>query len=355
MKITKRPGRAAFTLIELMAVITIIVILAGLVIGGMSFVTERQAKEKARVQIALLSKALEEYKLDNGSYPASEDSVDGTGQSDELFKALYYDSDNDGQYPPTGSGTGDTDQKIYLADLDPVTNKQGWTSGSASQTTKIVDPWGNEYRYRSAFGDVSVIPTPAFFYGLQPYQELNVEIEPGKTLLIRFLTTGDVDADGNVTVFFELNGAPREVKVVDRRKGAPTGRNTHYPIRSTSNGLVRAMRVAMEHAQIGLAQIDHVNAHGREVRGVASDDAEAVDQGGGGYQRIALGAGIGHMQPGTLPGYGDIYLQNALCEGRQNPGVEPGSQDCTLSGVAAFQVQMGTVLGVPLPLAAALR
>ncbi|HVT83370.1 MAG TPA: pyruvate carboxylase, partial [Phycisphaerae bacterium] len=77
-------------------------------------------------------------------------------------------------------------------------------------------------RYRAAFGDVSVIPTTAFFYGLQPYQELNVEIEPGKTLLIRFLTTGDTDADGNVTVFFELNGAPREIKVIDRRKGAPT-------------------------------------------------------------------------------------------------------------------------------------
>ena len=70
MKTNPRNGRAAFTLIELMAVITIIIILAGLVVGGMGFVTERQAKEKAKVQIALLSKALEEYKLDMGTYPA---------------------------------------------------------------------------------------------------------------------------------------------------------------------------------------------------------------------------------------------------------------------------------------------
>ncbi|MGL5016658.1 MAG: type II secretion system protein, partial [Luteolibacter sp.] len=55
MKTTHRHGKAGFTLIELMAVITIIVILAGLVVGGLGFVTERQAKEKARVQIALLS------------------------------------------------------------------------------------------------------------------------------------------------------------------------------------------------------------------------------------------------------------------------------------------------------------
>ena len=71
MKITQRNGMAAFTLIELMAVITIIVILAGLVVGGLGFVSERQAKEKAKVQIALLSKALEEYKLDMGTYPGT--------------------------------------------------------------------------------------------------------------------------------------------------------------------------------------------------------------------------------------------------------------------------------------------
>ena len=51
MKTNPRHGRAAFTLIELMAVITIIVILAGLVVGGMGFVHEKQAKEKAKVQI----------------------------------------------------------------------------------------------------------------------------------------------------------------------------------------------------------------------------------------------------------------------------------------------------------------
>jgi len=74
-------------------------------------------------------------------------------------------------------------------------------------------------KFRKPYGDVSIIPTPAFFYGLQPYQEVPIEIEPGKTLLVKFLTVGDPDADGLVTVFFELNGQPREVKVPDRKRG----------------------------------------------------------------------------------------------------------------------------------------
>jgi pyruvate carboxylase len=73
-------------------------------------------------------------------------------------------------------------------------------------------------RFRKVYGDVSAIPTPVFFYGLKPYQEVPIEIEPGKTLLVKFLTVGDPDADGLVTVFFELNGQPREVKVPDRKR-----------------------------------------------------------------------------------------------------------------------------------------
>jgi pyruvate carboxylase len=74
-------------------------------------------------------------------------------------------------------------------------------------------------RFRGHYSDVAVVPTPAFFYGLKPYQEIPIEIEPGKTLQVKFLTVGDPDADGMVTVFFELNGQPREVKVPDRKHG----------------------------------------------------------------------------------------------------------------------------------------
>jgi len=67
-----------------------------------------------------------------------------------------------------------------------------------------------------ACSDTSVFPTPTFFYGLESGEETAIDIEPGKTLIIKFLTVGDPHPDGHRTVFFELNGQPREVNVVDR-------------------------------------------------------------------------------------------------------------------------------------------
>jgi pyruvate carboxylase len=64
--------------------------------------------------------------------------------------------------------------------------------------------------------DTSVLPTPAFFFGLEPGEEIAVEIERGKTLILRFLTVGEAQPNGERTVFFEMNGQPREVVVVDK-------------------------------------------------------------------------------------------------------------------------------------------
>jgi pyruvate carboxylase len=71
-------------------------------------------------------------------------------------------------------------------------------------------------QHRGKHGDVSVLPTPAFLEGPKPGEELSVDIEPGKTLVIRLLTVGEPHADGTRTVFFELNGQPRSVSVADR-------------------------------------------------------------------------------------------------------------------------------------------
>jgi pyruvate carboxylase len=66
------------------------------------------------------------------------------------------------------------------------------------------------------FGDLSVLPTPAFFYGMKPGQEVSIEIEPGKTLFIRLVNVGAVDAEGKRAVNFELNGMTRQLSIVDR-------------------------------------------------------------------------------------------------------------------------------------------
>jgi pyruvate carboxylase len=71
-------------------------------------------------------------------------------------------------------------------------------------------------KFRQTYADVSVLPTPAFFYGLKSGEEITVEIESGKSLIIKFLTTSEPHPDGTRTLFFELNGQPREVTVRDR-------------------------------------------------------------------------------------------------------------------------------------------
>ncbi|MER8564707.1 pyruvate carboxylase [Mesorhizobium sp. M0924] len=73
---------------------------------------------------------------------------------------------------------------------------------------------------QETYGPVSVLPTPTYFYGMKSEDEIFLDIEKGKTLVVRCLAIGDVDEKGMVTVFFELNGQPRRVRVPDRAHGA---------------------------------------------------------------------------------------------------------------------------------------
>ena len=85
------------------------------------------------------------------------------------------------------------------------------------------------------YGPVSCLPTPVFFYGLSAGNEISVEIERGKVLVIRCQGVGETDEEGQVRVFFELNGQPRVVKVPNRtaanvreaRKKAEEGNASH--------------------------------------------------------------------------------------------------------------------------------
>jgi pyruvate carboxylase len=73
------------------------------------------------------------------------------------------------------------------------------------------------------YGPVGVLPTPVFFYGLPAGEEVPVELEKGKTLVVRTQAIGETDEEGFVRVFFELNGQPRMAKVPDRAHGAAGG------------------------------------------------------------------------------------------------------------------------------------
>ncbi|MCC3859722.1 pyruvate carboxylase [Pseudemcibacter aquimaris] len=71
-------------------------------------------------------------------------------------------------------------------------------------------------KHRGEYGPVSHLPTDVFFYGMEPFQEIMVDLEAGKTLVIRCQAISDVHDDGTVEVFYELNGQPRVIKVKKR-------------------------------------------------------------------------------------------------------------------------------------------
>ncbi|MCH8188513.1 MAG: pyruvate carboxylase, partial [Proteobacteria bacterium] len=105
--------------------------------------------------------------------------------------------------------------------------------------------------HRRQYSDLSVLPTPAFFYGPEVGEELAVHIERGKTLIIRHLAVGDANEEGERTVFFELNGQPRTVRVQDKslaaaaappRRKAEEGNAAH--VAAPMPGLVVSLSVA---------------------------------------------------------------------------------------------------------------
>lgn len=67
----------------------------------------------------------------------------------------------------------------------------------------------------NAFGDVSVLDTPTFFYGLKIGEEIEVEIEKGKTLIVKLVSIGEPQHDGTRIIYFELNGQSRELVIQD--------------------------------------------------------------------------------------------------------------------------------------------
>lgn len=74
--------------------------------------------------------------------------------------------------------------------------------------------------HRRRFGDLSVLPTQTFFYGMTPGDEVTLDIARGRQFIIRFLALSEADDKGRRTVFFELNGQPRNVQIDDLSAGA---------------------------------------------------------------------------------------------------------------------------------------
>jgi len=73
--------------------------------------------------------------------------------------------------------------------------------------------------HRSTYGDTSILPTSVFFYGMKPGEEIVVNLEPGRQVIIRYLACSEADPDGRRRLFFELNGQGRSVWIKDKALG----------------------------------------------------------------------------------------------------------------------------------------
>jgi general secretion pathway protein G len=142
---------ASFTIIELLVVITIIVILAGLILSTVGYVQKKGARSRAEAEIAAMSAALESYKADNGIYPfdantnsltaTNTDSTTYSAASLTLYKALSGDPDADRV----------ADQKSYFTFKPNMLAP----AGGAGNVTAIRDPFGNSYGYSTSKNPVA--------------------------------------------------------------------------------------------------------------------------------------------------------------------------------------------------------
>ena len=71
---------------------------------------------------------------------------------------------------------------------------------------------------QDTYGPTEALPTPVYFYGLEDSEELLIDIEKGKTLVLQYLGRAETNDKGMVRVFFDLNGQPRTISVPDRLK-----------------------------------------------------------------------------------------------------------------------------------------
>ena len=81
-------------------------------------------------------------------------------------------------------------------------------------------------KYINEYGHARVLPTPAFFYGLKPGEEISVEIQEGKILIIKLIYVSEPDKEGLRTLTFELNGRARECVIADKSIKSEVKRRT---------------------------------------------------------------------------------------------------------------------------------
>ena len=124
-----RRGRAGFTMIELLTVITDIMILAALVLGAAAYAGRKADDSRCQAYLQRIKNALEEYKMDYGKYPQQ-------GLGAVPYAALFGTPVNPAAFPTGGRPNGD--HRPYISETNNV-----------NSSLQFMDPWGNYIRYQA--------------------------------------------------------------------------------------------------------------------------------------------------------------------------------------------------------------
>ena len=137
---TAKYKRSGFTLVEILVVIVIIGILAAITVGGVGFYNKKAAQSKTQVFVASVSRALGEYRSDEGQYPT--DGADGSERSSEiLYETLFGDAN--------GDGDSDENATIYLDTFNPTLSGPALNVREKSNSYTLIDGFQNPLRYRA--------------------------------------------------------------------------------------------------------------------------------------------------------------------------------------------------------------
>ena len=145
-------ARAAFTIIELLIVMAIIIVLAGLIIGTSGYVQKKGARSRAEAEIAAFSAALESYKADNGIYPSDPtktDSMNPTSAGVADYRAasafLYGELTGDRDF----DGAPEAGTKSYMPFKPQMLQRANMSSdvGPSNRVLAMRDPFGDSYGY----------------------------------------------------------------------------------------------------------------------------------------------------------------------------------------------------------------
>jgi pyruvate carboxylase len=158
-----------------------------------------------------------------------------------------------------------------------------------------------DYMKRHAqYGPVRTLPTHTFFYGMESGEQISAEIDPGKTLEIRCQAISETNAEGEVKVFFELNGQPRVIRVPDRKA---TAKATARPKAELGN----ANHIGAPMPGVVATVATHLGAHVKEGDLLLTIEAMKMETGIH-AERDAVIKAL-HVTPGTQIDAKDLMIE----------------------------------------------